>query len=35
VFRPSNGTWFIVYSRTGTAAGIQWGNSADIAIQAR
>ena len=28
VFRPSNGTWFIVNSSTGTAAGFQWGQPA-------
>jgi hypothetical protein len=35
VFRPSNGTWFIVNSSTGTATGVQWGNSADIPILKR
>ena len=30
VFRPSNGTWFIKYSSTGTSAGIQWGNGLDV-----
>ena len=35
VFRPSNGTWFIVNSSTGATAGIQWGNSADIPILKR
>jgi len=24
-----DGTWFIVYSSTGSAVGLQWGNSAD------
>jgi len=32
VFRPSNGTWFIVRSSTGAATGIQWGNSADVPV---
>jgi hypothetical protein len=32
VFRPSNGTWFIVNSATGTTAGVQWGNSADVLV---
>ena len=30
VFRPSNGTWYITYSGTGTATGIQWGSGTDI-----
>ena len=29
VFRPSNGTWYVVASRTGVAYGFAWGNSAD------
>jgi hypothetical protein len=32
VFRPSNGTWYIVYSSTGGAAGFQWGNGNDVAV---
>jgi hypothetical protein len=32
VFRPSNGTWFIVESSTGTTTGVQWGNSADVPV---
>jgi len=32
VFRPSNGTWFIVNSSTGAAAGIQWGNGQDVIV---
>ena len=32
VFRPSNGTWYVVPSTTGVAYGIQWGNSADIPV---
>ena len=35
VFRPSNGTWYIVNSSTGTASGVQWGNSADVPILKR
>ena len=35
VFRPSTGTWFPLYSRTGTYAGIQWGNGADVPILRR
>ena len=29
VFRPSNGTWYTIRSRTGTVSGFAWGNSAD------
>jgi hypothetical protein len=32
VFRPSTGTWFTQYSRTGTAAGFQWGNGNDVPV---
>jgi putative transposon-encoded protein len=32
VFRPSNGTWFIVNSSTGAATGVQWGNAADVPV---
>ena len=32
VFRPSNGTWFIQYSSTGTAASVQWGNGLDVPV---
>jgi glucose/arabinose dehydrogenase len=32
VFRPSNGTWFIVKSGGGTPTGFQWGNSADVPV---
>ena len=32
VFRPSNGTWFIKYSSTGTFVGIQWGNALDVVV---
>jgi hypothetical protein len=35
VFRPSNGTWFILPSSTGVAVGIQWGNGNDIPILGR
>jgi hypothetical protein len=30
IFRPSTGTWFILYSSTGTFAGIRWGNAEDV-----
>src|SRR4029077_8534387 len=32
VFRPSNSTWFVQYSSTGTAAGIQFGNGPDVPV---
>jgi len=32
VFRPANGTWFIVKSSTRTAIGVQWGNGADVPV---
>jgi hypothetical protein len=32
VFRPSDGTWYIVYSSTGMTMGRQWGNGNDIPI---
>jgi hypothetical protein len=32
VFRSSNGTWYIRYSRTGTTAGFQWGNGSDVPV---
>jgi phosphatidylserine/phosphatidylglycerophosphate/cardiolipin synthase-like enzyme len=32
VFRPSTGTWHIVYSSTGSAAGFQWGNGNDLPV---
>ena len=35
VFRPSNGTWYLWYSGTGTMAAFQWGNWGDIPILKR
>ena len=35
VFRPSDGTWYIVKSSTGTAFGVQWGNGLDVPILKR
>jgi len=35
VFRPSNGTWYPLYSSTGTFVGTQWGNGADVPILKR
>ena len=32
VFRPSNGTWYIIPSSTGVPYGFAWGNSADIPV---
>jgi phosphatidylserine/phosphatidylglycerophosphate/cardiolipin synthase-like enzyme len=32
VFRPSNGSWYQRFSRTGTGAAIQWGASGDIPV---
>jgi uncharacterized repeat protein (TIGR03803 family) len=32
VFRPSNGTWYIVYSSTGGGVGYQWGNGNDVPV---
>ena len=32
VFRPSNGTWFVMPSRTGVPFGFQWGGGADIPV---
>ena len=32
VFRPSGGTWYQRYSRTGTGGAIQWGTSGDIPV---
>jgi hypothetical protein len=32
VFRPSNGTWYVVFSTTGTAACLQWGNVSDVPV---
>ena len=32
VFRPSNGTWYIIKSSTGTSTSVQWGVSTDIPI---
>ena len=35
VFRPSNGTWFILKSSTGTTCVHSMGNSADVPILKR
>ncbi len=32
VFRPADGTWYLVYPATGTTAGVQWGNGLDIPV---
>ena len=32
VFRPSNGTWYQLSSRTGTATAMQWGAPGDIPV---
>jgi hypothetical protein len=32
VFRPSNGTWYILNSSTGAGTSIQWGSSTDLPI---
>ena len=32
VFRPSNGTWYVVPSTTGVGYGFPWGNAADIPV---
>ena len=33
MFRPSNGTWYVVPSTTGVAYGFAWGNSADTPVR--
>jgi len=35
VFRPSNATWYLLYSDTGTTAAFQWGNGLDTPILKR
>ena len=35
VFRPSNGTWYVVPSTTGLPYGFAWGNGADLPILKR
>jgi FG-GAP repeat len=35
VFRPSDGTWYIIQSSNSTPKGVQWGNSNDIPILKR
>ena len=32
VFRPSNGTWYVVNSSTGVGTGFQWGTANDIPV---
>jgi hypothetical protein len=34
VFRPSNGTWYVLRSKTNftAAVGYQWGNGADVPL---
>ena len=32
VFRPANGTWYILLSGTGGTMGKQWGNASDIPV---
>lgn len=32
VYRPSTGTWYVTYSRIGTAAGHEWGAPGDIPV---
>jgi hypothetical protein len=32
IFRPSNGTWYVMYSSTGTAVGVQWGSGNDLPV---
>ena len=33
VWRPSNGTWYFIYSSTWTTNAIQWGASTDVPVQ--
>ena len=32
VFRPSNGTWYSLHSRTGAINGMQWGAGTDLPV---
>ncbi len=32
VWRPSNGTWYVIYSSTGATTSQQWGAASDIPV---
>ena len=34
IFRPSDGTWYLISSSSGIATGVQWGNGLDVPVPA-